>query len=175
MKAFTIDKENNITVFASPRETGRSVRELKTFCSQEELLALAENWPGSRLVEIWNGLPGVKPVRKFTSRVAAARRIWAAIQPLRPVVGSPVRTRALKSALSKTAGTNVTKAPESKATLVIALLRDPNGAALQQIMNATGWQAHTVRGFIAGHVKKKLGLKVRSFKRDGQRVYALKG
>jgi hypothetical protein len=41
-------------------------------------------------------------------------------------------------------------------------------------MAATGWQAHSVRGFISGQLIKKLGLRVRSFRRDGERVYAIK-
>ena len=57
---------------------------------------------------------------------------------------------------------------------MIALLRKPKGATLQAIMRATGWQTHSVRGFISGHLKKKLGLKVRSSKRDGERVYSIK-
>ena len=180
MKAFTIDSENDITVFASLKETkeaGVSGRETNAFCSQEELGALAENWPGARLVEIWNGLPGVKPVQKFTTRAVAVRRIWAAIQQLQPVSGTPSRALRSKSGRRKTTGTNVPRAvlPQNKASLVIALLQSPNGATLQGLMRATGWQAHTVRGFVSGHLKKKLGLKVRSFRRDGERVYAIKG
>jgi Protein of unknown function (DUF3489) len=41
-------------------------------------------------------------------------------------------------------------------------------------MQATGWQTHSVRGFISGQLKKKLGLKVRSAKREGKRVYSIK-
>jgi hypothetical protein len=173
MNAFTLDAENNITVFTSRKEVRHPGPKVETFCSEPELAAVLEKSPVGRLVEIWSGLPGVKPVRKFTSRAVAARRIWAAIQHLKPDVGPPTRT--LKGVRARTAARKVTRAPESKATLVVALLRDPKGATLQHIMRATGWQAHSVRGFIAGHVKKKLGLKVQSFKRDGERVYALKG
>jgi hypothetical protein len=62
----------------------------------------------------------------------------------------------------------------SKTTRVIALLRRPQGATLQAIMKATDWQTHSVRGFISGQLKKKLGLKVRSAKREGKRVYSIK-
>src|SRR6266487_3195908 len=62
----------------------------------------------------------------------------------------------------------------SKTARVIALLQRPQGATLQVIMRATGWQSHSVRGFLSGQLKKKLGLKVRSAKRDGQRVYSVK-
>jgi uncharacterized protein DUF3489 len=62
----------------------------------------------------------------------------------------------------------------SKTTRMIALLRRPQGATLQAIMKATGWQTHNVRGFISGQLKKKLGQKVRSAKREGKRVYSIK-
>ena len=55
------------------------------------------------------------------------------------------------------------------------LLEKPDGASLAQIMEATGWQSHSVRGFISGSLIKKSGLKVDSFKReDGQRAYAIR-
>jgi len=57
---------------------------------------------------------------------------------------------------------------------VIALLERPQGATLKAIIKATGWQTHSVRGFISGHLKKKLGLKVRSLVREGERVYSIK-
>jgi hypothetical protein len=50
----------------------------------------------------------------------------------------------------------------------------PDGATLKEIMKATGWQAHSVRGFISGTLAKKLGLSVKSAKRqDGERIYHL--
>src|SRR5579863_9676052 len=175
MKAFTLDAENDITAFASLKEVKHPGPKVETFCSEPELAAVLEKSPVARLVEIWSGLPGVRPVRKFTSRAVAARRIWTAIQHLQPDVGPPARTVGLKGMRAKTAARIGTRAPESKATLVVALLLDPKGVTLQHIMRATAWQAHSVRGFIAGHVKKKLGLKIQSFKRDGERVYAIKG
>lgn len=51
-------------------------------------------------------------------------------------------------------------AQESKKDTVITLLRRGNGATLDELMSATGWQAHSVRGFISGTVRKALGLKV---------------
>ena len=62
------------------------------------------------------------------------------------------------------------KSADTKAELVLSLLRQTGGATLRALMAATGWQAHSVRGFISGQLTKKMGLKVRSFKRDGQRV-----
>jgi hypothetical protein len=62
----------------------------------------------------------------------------------------------------------------SKTARVIALLRRPTGASLKTIMRVTGWQAHSVRGFISGQLGKKMGLRVRSFQREGERVYLIK-
>ena len=69
----------------------------------------------------------------------------------------PVRTRA-----------------DSKQALVIGLLQRPEGATIAQIMQATGWQQHTVRGTLAGTLKKRLGLTITSSKEaGGQRVYRI--
>ena len=65
--------------------------------------------------------------------------------------------------------------PDTKGAQLIALLRQPQGATLKTIMETTGWLAHSVRGFISRQVGKRMGLRVRSFKRDGERVYAVKG
>jgi hypothetical protein len=54
------------------------------------------------------------------------------------------------------------------------MLKRPDGATLPDIMSATSWQAHSVRGFISGSICKKMGLTVESFKRpDGTRAYKL--
>ncbi len=56
----------------------------------------------------------------------------------------------------------------SKQAQMIELLKRPDGATLNQLVEATGWQAHTVRGAMAGALKKKLGLNIESEKTDGQ-------
>jgi hypothetical protein len=62
MTALTIDTDDNITVFASSEEVGGLKEGTQSFANKEDLARLAAGWPGSRLVEIWNGLPGVQPV-----------------------------------------------------------------------------------------------------------------
>jgi hypothetical protein len=59
----------------------------------------------------------------------------------------------------------------SKQSRVIAMLQSPAGATIAAIMQATGWQQHSVRGFLAGVVGKRLKLKLGSKKVDGTRVY----
>src|SRR5450631_754714 len=63
----------------------------------------------------------------------------------------------------------------SIAATVLDLLKRPDGATLGELMKATGWQAHSVRGFLSGTVSKKLGLTVTSTKADdGERTYSVK-
>jgi hypothetical protein len=252
MKMFTIDSNNNISVFASKKEAAAaSATPFDPFTSQSELAELATAWPMSRLVEIWNSIPGVTAVTKFTNRKVATERIWKAIQNLgvaapKPeaavteptVVEAPAEAQPEPSIAETQPNQNVaaceqvateepaavpqadaprepaadvsaqvaevaplTAPPASKATrrkkapaepkapkeakpavlregsktaTVLALMQRATGATLAEIMEATSWQAHSVRGFISGTLGKKMGLRVDSTKReDGARVYTV--
>jgi hypothetical protein len=62
----------------------------------------------------------------------------------------------------------------SKQAGVIEMLKRPEGATIQQLMDSTGWMAHTIRGTFAGALKKKLGLNLTSDKtQDGERIYRI--
>ncbi len=181
MTTFAIDNDNTITAYlageAIPEDQAR-------FSSEKELAKLAAHWPAERLVEIWNGFAGVppfgdlKPVKKFTNRKTAVARIWRAIQALTPTPapqtakGAPKKAQASEEAASTGGGKSAREG--SKKALVLDLLRRPDGATLADIMTATGWQAHSVRGFLSGALGKKMGITVESVKSaSGARVYRI--
>lgn len=59
----------------------------------------------------------------------------------------------------------------SKQDRLVSMLRSPNGATIATMMKATGWQQHSVRGFLAGVVRKRLKLKLEAETSDGNRIY----
>ena len=63
--------------------------------------------------------------------------------------------------------------PSSKQSRVIAMLQSSSGTTIAAMMKVTGWQQHSVRGFLAGVVRKRLKLKLGSRKVDGNRVYQI--
>jgi hypothetical protein len=194
MKSFSIDRDNRTAALAGSRKTENA------FHSEAELYKLTADWPVSRLVEIWNSIPGFTAVKKFKDRKTAVARIWKAIQNLEINVAAqganvvPAETAAIAAPTSAEKATPVkhmAKAgkPErkppvaaavarqgSKTAEVLGMLRHPRGATLQQLMHATGWLAHSVRGFISGTLGKKMRLPVISTKGDdGLRRYSLAG
>jgi Protein of unknown function (DUF3489) len=130
--------------------------------SFEEWRATGSAWPLKQLVAIWNDLPGVVPVQKFTNREIALERIWRSVHGSKGT-GNQSR-REQKNPFRE----------GSKAAQVYALLGRAEGATRREIEQLTGWQRHSVRGFLSASVRKQ-GYKLRSFWRAGERVYQLKG
>ena len=120
--------------------------------SNEELLAAPLS--GKRLLALWNALPSVEKRRKVGDRAALIDQLWSAIEAL-PDPESPDAKR------------------PSKQDEVIAMLRRAEGATVDEVARATGWQRHTVRGVFSGTLKKKLGLTLASAKEERGRVYRI--
>ena len=111
----------------------------------------ARRFPTPRLIAIWNALPGMSPVKRFKDRLSGLKRLWAALEAL-PISSS--RT-------------------DSKQAMLISLMQRPEGASMDHLMKATGWQRHSVRGLLSGTLRKKLGLTV-SWSKDGDhRIYRI--
>ena len=121
--------------------------------SKEELHAAPLS--GKRLLALWNALPGVEKRRKVGDREALIDQLWSAIEAL----AGP--------------GTAIRAKRPSKQDEVIAMLRRPEGATVEEVASATGWQRHTVRGVFSGTLKKKLGLTLASAKEERGRVYRI--
>lgn len=109
----------------------------------------ARRFPTARLIQIWNALPGIRPVQRFTDRKAAVRRVWAQLAKL-PLAST-----------------------SSKQDQIIAMLRRAGGCTMEDLTTASGWQPHSVRGLISGTLRKKLGLTVESAKSGNCRVYRI--
>jgi hypothetical protein len=87
---------------------------------------------------------------------------------------SPSPARAAKSFPPSVDGPKTDKADaRSKQARVIAMLQSPAGTTIAAIMKATGWQRHSVRGFLAGVVRKRLMLELTSKKVNGNRIYQI--
>ena len=199
MKAFSIDSENNITVHAS-REAAREAAGDGVFTSAGQLGTLAGG-SGTRLVAIWNSLTGVKPVKKFMTSKAGARRIFAELQkldapvaPNKAAIDKAAKDERKRLGIKTPKAAKAPKAPTaakargvasakgdgpretSKNAQVIALAKRPQGVTLDELM-AFGWQKHTARSLVSagGSITKKYpGIVFISEEVDGVRTYFIR-
>jgi hypothetical protein len=119
--------------------------------SNEELHAARLS--GKQLLALWNALPHVEKRRKVGDRDALIDQLWSAIEALPDPQSDAKRP--------------------SKQDAVIAMLRRPEGATVDEVARTTCWQRHTVRGVFSGTLKKKLGLTLASAQEERGRVYRI--
>jgi hypothetical protein len=147
MRVYIINADTVVVSRESPEPGDNEI----VVASLDELRAA--RFSGKRLLALWNSLPDTEKLTKLTNREAFIDRLWSAMED----VPDPRPTR------------------PSKQAAVIALLRRPEGATVDEVRAATGWQPHTVRGVFSGALKKKLGLAVIAAKEERGRVYRIAG
>ena len=105
--------------------------------------------------------------------VGRKRKTPAPVTP-EPEVEAAVSAAEAKWAQDKREVAKPRTRENSKQAAVVQMLQRPDGTTIRQVMETTGWQAHTVRGTFAGAIKKKLGLNIVSAKdATGERVYRI--
>jgi hypothetical protein len=176
--------------FASQKE----LAELLAGWPAERLVALWNSLPGVEPVErfksakaaasrIWGRIQGLGEAAKPEEKPAKSKATKKAKGGAQAAKGAPAKGKASKRtspAKSAPKGKKATKAKDSagpregsKTAQVVAMLQRKNGATLTEIMKTMGWQKHTVRGFVAGSLKKA-GYQVESFKPEGgERTYRI--
>ncbi|MGO9013278.1 MAG: DUF3489 domain-containing protein [Bryobacteraceae bacterium] len=115
-----------------------------------------------------------KPTRR--PRVAAHRAHVAPIRARSGHKASPAKKANTSATSAKSPRKAPVTRPGTKTAKVLGLLRRSGGASLKELRKATGWQAHSVRGFLSGALGQKMGLAVAAMQAAGQeRRYSVKG
>jgi hypothetical protein len=136
------------------REAPAAVNEGEIVVASNEELHAAQ-LSGKRLLALWNALPGVEKRKKVGDRDALIDQLWSAIEAL-PDPDQPFDTKR-----------------RSKQDAVVAMLQRSEGATVDEVASAMGWQRHTVRGLFSGTLKNKLGLTLASAHEERERVYRI--
>jgi hypothetical protein len=152
---------NVITAAASRKDKHEMITNIEETETTEALAAPAQPKAAKKAT-------GAKPARNVASPKAKSGK-------------KPAPAKKAPKAAKKAA--RPAKAPKAKGAVregskpeaILALLKRPEGATSQELLKVTGWQAHSLRGFLSGTVGKKLGLTVASTKTEsGERTYSLK-
>lgn len=128
--------------------------------SRDDLLAAPLSL--ATLTALYRARPEARPDRRFKTRAQAAEALWDLLQP-EPETAT----------LASDGGPAEVAAPPIKQALLISLLRREGGATLEELAAATGWQKHSVRGALAGALKRRLGLTILSERTDAGRTYRI--
>ena len=196
ISAFATQEEAAATI-TTAYEFFTSEKELTQLASTwpaERLVAIWNSLPGVKPVKgfktakagaskIWESVRGLGKAAEPAPEPAKPKADKKAKGGAKAAKGAPVKGKPTKKAIPAKAAPKAKKAAKkeegagpregSKTAQVVALLQRKNGASLVEIMEKMGWQRHTVRGFMAGAMKKA-GYTVESFKpENGERTYRI--
>ena len=186
--------EAAISAGAQAFTSQKELAELATAWPAERLMAIWNSLPGVKPVKafksanaaasrIWERIQGLGEAAKPEAEPAKPKAAKKAKGGAQAAKGAPTKGKATKKTTAAKKAPKVKKAAKaqetagprdgSKTAQVVAMLQRKNGATLAEIMDKMGWQKHTVRGFMAGAMKKA-GYTVESFKPEGgERTYRI--
>jgi hypothetical protein len=151
-----------------PERTGNQLRKERYYRKFRAPRGALRSCPAGLIAEVglrWCGARPSSTERRISMSKSAKKRSPSKSASSAPSVKPSGRTA------GDTRPENVNSG--SKQSRVIAMLQSPVGATIAAVMKATGWQPHSVRGFLAGVVRKRLKLELGSTKVNGNRVYQI--
>jgi hypothetical protein len=111
--------------------------------------------------------------RRTPSHSSSSKTAKQANAAAQTTTNKPVKSKRGTQPQPHPSSARQTERTETKKARILAMLRAPSGATIDAMMHATGWQQHSVRGFLAGVVRKKLGLNLVSAATEGRRLYRI--
>ena len=181
---FRIDTDGGISAYPAKAEAQQAVATEggQIFATERELAVVAKTAPMQTLVDTWNSLTGVTPVKKFKDRATAAKRIWDVVDTtLAPEMAATFappsqkaqpKAKATPKEAPKAAATEEPKAAPregSKKAQALAMLK--RGTTREELQTAFGWLPHTTRGFLS--ILGKTNTIEATKGEDGVRTYRL--
>jgi hypothetical protein len=193
LSAATIRADNSILPLSKKIKLAKDARE--SFLEGLVKKKLAETQPAAPGSAVWRRDKDGRPMMLVISEAGLQALVFGSVDPL-PAAGTDARVarspknrkisrketgpRPLRKAVRRRTSRNSKRAEASKGrsgskqAVVVDLLSRPGGASINEMMKATGWQAHSVRGVISGALKQKRGLAIISEKsKAGDRRYRI--
>jgi hypothetical protein len=161
-------KSASVNCRRSPERTGNQLQKERYYRKFRAPRGALRSCPAGLIAEVglrWCGARPSSTERRISMSKSAKKR-----SPSKSASSAP-SAKPSRRTVGDTRPENINSG--SKQSRVLAMLQSPAGATIAAVMKATGWQPHSVRGFLAGVVRKRLKLELGSTKVDGNRVYQI--